>query len=388
MFRKKCLLRNAKIVGSSYIIENGWLQVLNSHIDSLGVGEPEENLFQALDLMIDCQGSTLLPGFIDLHTHGALGADFVFGAAEQMDEIAAFYAEHGVTGFLATTYAAQPNELQQALQTLSSFLPENRGAQMLGIHLEGPWLNPAKAGAQNCATLRAADPSEVIPYLDSGLIRLVAVAPEIKANHWLITACRNRGITVAAGHTSANYDEMLAAIQMGVSQVTHCFNAMPPLNHREPGALGAALTRTELVCELIADNVHVHPAVMDLLVKAKTPRGVILITDSISLAGLPEGEGYLERQHITVSDGSARLGDGTLAGSILTMDTALRNLILATKLPLEELWPCTSLNAARAIGLDRRKGQIQPGFDADLILLDSNLHVTLTMVEGQIRFKK
>jgi len=386
MLKKQFLFRNTRIIGSSDIIENGWLLVTNSRIETFGAGEPEENLVPTTDQIMDCQGATLLPGFIDLHTHGALGTDFVYGSAEQVDEIAVFYAEHGVTGFLATTYAAQPNELQQALQTLSKYIPGNRGAQMLGVHLEGPWLNPAKAGAQNRATLRAADPTEVIPYLESGLIRLVAVAPEIKENYWLISACRERGITVAAGHTHASYEEMLNAIQLGVSQVTHCFNAMPPLNHREPGALGAALTRSDLVCELIADNVHVHPAVMDLLVKAKTPRGVILISDSISLAGLPEGEGYLEGQRITVSDGSARLGDGTLAGSILTMDAALRNLIKATHRPLDELWPCSSLNAARAIGLDRRKGQIQTGFDADLILLDSNLHVKMTMVEGQIRF--
>ncbi len=387
MPENQCLFRNARIIGSSDIIENGWLLVANSRIETFGAGEPEENLVRATDQMMDCQGATLLPGFIDLHTHGAVGADFVYGSTEQVEEIAAFFAEHGVTGFLATTYAAQPNELQQALKTLSSQMPGKLGAQMLGIHLEGPWLNPVKAGAQNRATLRSADPAEVIPYLESGLIRLVAVAPEFKENHWLISACRERGITVAAGHTHATYEEMLNAIQLGVSQVTHCFNAMPPLNHREPGALGAALTRSELVCELIADNVHVHPAVMDLLVKAKTPRGVILITDSISLAGLPEGEGYLEGQHITVSDGSARLGDGTLAGSILTMDAALRNLIKATHRPLDELWPCSSLNPARAIGLDCRKGQIQTGFDADLILLDSNLHVRLTMVEGQIRYK-
>ena len=380
------LFSNIKLIGASDLIENGWLLVEGSRIASFGTGKPAQQLLDASDSTVDCKGGALLPGFIDLHTHGALGTDFLFGSVEQLEEISTFYAAHGVTGYLATTYAANPDEISYALQTLQSFMHFDSGARMLGVHLEGPWLNPSKAGAQNRDTIRTADPQEIISYLDSGLIRLVAVAPEIKENQWLIKACRERGITVAAGHTTATYEEMLDAIRMGVSQVTHCFNAMTPVNHREPGASGAALTRPELACELIADNVHVHPAVMDLLVKAKTPQGVILITDSIALAGMPDTEGFLEGQHITVSGGSARLDDGTLAGSILTMDVALHNLIQATGRPLEELWPCSSLNAARAIGLDGKKGQISPGFDADLVLLDSNLHVNLTMVEGQIRF--
>jgi len=381
------LLTNARMVGCPETIENGWLLVKGSRIKDFAPGMPGQEITTSADTIIDCQGGTLLPGFIDLHTHGALGADFVYGSMQQIDQISTFYAKHGVTGFLATTYSASPDEIKQSLKTLRACMHNNSGAQMLGVHLEGPWLNPAKAGAQNRSTIRTADPQEIIPFLDSDLVRLVAVAPEIKENQWLITACRERGITVAAGHTNATYEEMLAAIRMGVSQVTHCFNAMSPLNHREPGVVGAALTRPELACELIADNIHVHPAVMDLLVKTKTTQGVILVTDSIALAGMPDGEGFLEGQHITVSGGSARLDDGTLAGSTLTMDTALRNLILATGRPLEELWPCSSLNAVRAIGLDGQKGRIQPGFDADLALLDSNLHVKLTMVEGQIRFE-
>ena len=384
---KTTLYTNTGLIGCPDPIKNGWLLVTGSRIKDFAPGTPGQEIKASADTFVDCQGGTLLPGFIDLHTHGALGADFVYGSAQQIDHISVFYAAHGVTGFLATTYSASPDETSHSLETLRACMSGTSGARMLGVHLEGPWLNSSKAGAQNRSTLRSADPQEVIPFLESGLIRLVAVAPEIKENQWLITACRERGISVSAGHTNASYEEMLAAIRMGVSQVTHCFNAMSPFNHREPGAAGAALTRPELACELIADNVHVHPAVMDLLVKAKTPQGVILITDSIALAGLSDGEGFLEGQHITVSDGSARLDDGTLAGSILTMDAALRNLILATGRSLEELWPCSSLNAARAIGLDGQKGQIRPGFDADLVLLDSNLHVKLTVVEGQIRFE-
>ncbi|MDO9120260.1 MAG: amidohydrolase family protein, partial [Anaerolineaceae bacterium] len=164
------------------------------------------------------------------------------------------------------------------------------------------------------------------------------------------------------------------------------FNAMGSLHHREPGVVGAALSLPELNCELIADNIHVHPAVMDILDKAKTPRGVILITDSISAAGMPDGIYSLEGQPVILADGAARLADGTLAGSTLTMDAALRNFAIATHLPLEEIWMCSSLNAAQAIHLEERKGRIAPNYDADLVLLDSNLHVQLTVIEGQVCF--
>lgn len=385
---KNKLFYNAKIIGLESPIEKGWLRTSGKHIQSFGNGTPDAALLNESTKSIDCEGYTLTPGFIDLHTHGACGTDFVFGTREEMDQISRFYASHGVTGFLATTYSASPVEISTAISTISSCIRHESGAKILGIHLEGPWLNPARAGAQDQASIRKASSDEVIPYLDSGLIRLVAVAPEIKENHWLISECVKRSIVVAAGHTLATYEEMQRAIALGVSQVTHCFNAMSGLHHREPGVVGTALLHSELKCELIADNIHVHPAVMKLLVNAKTPQGVILITDSISAAGMPDGVYSLEGQEVICKDASARLTDGTLAGSTLTMDAALRNLILAAGRPLEELWRCSSLNAAEAIHIADHKGKIAAGFDADLVLLDSNLHVQLTMVEGDICYQR
>lgn len=380
------LFYNARIIGASEPIERGWCLITGNRIHSLGAGDAPQTIDQTTATCIDCRGCALLPGFIDLHTHGAVGADFVFGDADDIKRISAFFASHGVTGFLASTYAASQSEITKAIETVHGVMESEPGTRILGIHLEGPWLNPLKAGAQSIANIRAATPEEALPYFDTGIIRLVALAPEIVENQWMISACKNRNIAVAAGHTAATFAEMQVAVQLGVTQVTHCFNAIGSLHHREPGVVGAALSLPELNCELIADNIHVHPAVMDILVKAKTPRGVILITDSISAAGMPDGVYSLEGQKVTLADGAARLTDGTLAGSTLTMDAALRNFVTATHLPLEEVWMCTSLNAAQAIHLDDRKGKLAPDYDADLVLLDSNLHVQLTMIEGQVRF--
>jgi N-acetylglucosamine-6-phosphate deacetylase len=380
------LFCDAKIIGASEPIDRGWCLIEGNRIHSLGSGDAPQSFAHTSATRIDCHGSALLPGFIDLHTHGALGADFVFGKTDEIKKISAFFASHGVTGFLATTYAARQSEITAAIDTIQSVMGDEPGARILGIHLEGPWLNPLNAGAQSIANIRAATLEEALPYLGSGLIRLVALAPEIIENQWMISACKGRNITVAAGHTAATFAEMQVAVQLGITQVTHCFNAMGSLHHREPGVVGAALSMAELNCELIADNIHVHPAVMDILVKAKTPRGVILITDSISAAGMPDGIYSLEGQPVTLADGAARLADGTLAGSTLTMDAALRNFEAATHLPLEEIWMCSSLNAAQAIHLEERKGRIAPNYDADLVLLDSNLHVQLTVIEGQVCF--
>ncbi len=385
--KQNILFCNVRIIGCEPFIPLGWLLTKDNQIHSFGVGQPPDELSTSAISRIDGQGSTLLPGFIDLHTHGALGADFVFGTRDDIFRISSFYAEHGVTSFLATTYAATSQEINTALQNILSAMGHEPGARILGIHLEGPWLNPSKAGAQNRTVIRAADQAEVIPYLESGLVRQVSLAPEIKENRWLISACHERGIIASAGHTEASYQQMTAAVKKGMTQVTHCFNAMNPLHHREPGVIGAALTLPQLQCELIADNFHVHPVVMNLLYNAKKADGVILITDSIAAAGMPEGVYTLEGQPVFCKDNTVRLADGTLAGSVLTMDRALNNFIEAVNQPLEIVWPSSSLNAAKALKIHNHTGKISSGYDADLVLLDSNLHVELTMIQGKISGK-
>jgi N-acetylglucosamine-6-phosphate deacetylase len=378
------LFNNIYYYDNAGTLTRGQVLVENGRITSVGTNAAESAIIE----QIEGRGLTLLPGFIDLHTHGALGHEMIGIDEAGLQELTLFYARHGVTGFLASPWTAPRQAITDSLNVICSVMGREQGAHILGAHLEGPWLNTVFCGAQDRSLIRTADHEEALSHLDSGIVKLVAVAPEIEANHWLIEECARRGITVSAGHTNATYIEMQQAVKLGVRQVTHCFNAMRPLNHREPGVVGAAMTMPELKCELIADNIHVNPVVMKLLLDVKGAEGVILISDSISAAGMPDGAYTFERMPVTVKDGAARLEDGTLAGSTLTMERALANFVRASGRSLPELIPCSSANAAAAIHLEKSKGKIAPGFDADLILVDQNLHVKLTMAAGRVVFNE
>ncbi len=338
---------------------------------------------------IDAAGRYCLPGFIDIHTHGAMGSEAMDATADGLEAMGRFYARHGVTGFLATTWAAGKIETDNAVTCVRDNLgPLPGGPTLLGAHLEGPYLNSSKAGAQPYEAIRPVERVEAQTWLNSGAVRLVTTAPEISANRWLINACKQRGITVSAGHTDATYEKMEEAVRMGITQVTHCFNAMSPLHHRYPGVVGAALAFPELRCELIADLIHVHPGAIRALWNAKGAEGIMLITDSIRATGLGEGSYDILGQTISIKNGSARLPDGTLAGSILTMDTALQNFSAAVKQPLGVVWPCSSLIPARAIGIDNITGSLETGKQADVALLNPDGSVWMTIRKGEIIFKQ
>jgi len=382
------LLNHVRIVGTRHPVDDGWLLITGKRISTYGVGEPPKDIQQTSNNIIECSHNRLLPGFIDLHTHGAAGVDFIGANPEGLQIVSQFLATHGVTGFLVTTWSASRQQIIDAIETVKQVIGREKGALILGIHLEGPFINPTRAGAQSPKDIRPAEESEVMQYLDSGLIRQITLAPEIDENRWLIKECAQRGIRISAGHTDATYADMKSAVELGVRQTTHTFNGMRGFTHREPGAVGAALEIQELSCELIADKIHVHPATIRLLVKAKGLQKVILVTDSTSGAGMPDGTFFIQGQKVIYTGGEARLKDGTLAGSLLTMDQALQNLVEVTEIPVEDCWVCSSRNAAAAINLEKTKGAIRAGMHADLALLDSNLQVSKTIVQGKIVFEK
>lgn len=336
--------------------------------------------------LINAAGCLILPGFIDIHTHGGDGADAMDATPAALERLSTFFARHGVTGFLATTLAASREAITAAVETIAQQMVRPLpGAALLGAHLEGPYLAPARAGAQPLAHIRPADPAEYRPWLASGAVKLITLAPEIAANRLLLTEAHRAGISVAVGHSEATYDEVLAAVALGLNGVTHTFNALPALHHRQPGALGAALTCDALYTQVIADRIHLHPAIVNLLVRAKTPARTVLITDSIRAAGLPDGDYDLGGERVQVRDGAARLPDGTLAGSTLTMDAAFRHVLEDTGVDLAAAAQMAALTPAAALGLAGRKGRVAPGYDADLVLLDAaTLQVRLTMVGGFI----
>jgi N-acetylglucosamine-6-phosphate deacetylase len=362
----------------------GWIAVEGRRIAAMGQGQPPPGTLAGADVLA-ADGLTAMPGFIDLHVHGAVGADVLDADPEGLRRMARFFATYGVTAWLPATMTASGPDTERALEAVRAVAgPVDGGATVLGAYLEGPYLNPAKAGAQDPAQIRAADRAEAARLLDPGVARVLVLAPEVEENRWLIAEAVARGVTVSAGHTDATYDQAVRAVEDGVRHVTHAFNAMPPLGHREPGMLGAALALPELRCELVADNIHVHPAVMRLLFAAKGPAGVVLVSDAVRATGLPEGAYTVGDQPAFSMDGAIRLADGTLAGSVLTLDRALHNLQAATGRPLAELWPAASRNAAQAIGVDDAKGSLEPGKDADLVLLDPALKVVVTVAEGSI----
>ena len=382
--KPRLLFTNARLFCPTDDYAPGWLLTEGTHIKLIGPGAAPQFPAGYITRTLDAAGCHLLPGFIDLHAHGACGHEVMDASPDGLQAQARFYTQHGVTSFLPTTWTASKEETVRALDVVTELTGRvPRGATILGAHMEGPYLG-GKSGAQAPQHIRRADLDEVREFLDHNQVKLVALAPEYPENLRLIDECTRRGITVSAAHTNATYDQMVVAVEHGLRQATHTYNAMVGLSHREPGTVGAIMTIDHIRAELIADNVHVHPAAMKILVKVKGPDKVILVTDAIRGTGMPDGEYPIDQRTITVRDGAARLPDGTLAGSILTMDRALRNIIAATGLALREAWPMTSRNAAQSIGVTQTKGTLEVGKDADLVLLDADLNLLMTVVEGEI----
>lgn len=378
------LIQNAKIVTSSSIIEHGWLLIGGDKIKAFGLHDAP-NI--DADEMIDAGRKTLLPGFIDIHCHGAVGYDFMSATPREISKIAEFYAQHGVTSFLATTHTQSRDNIYNAMQTAKS-QNNHTGARLLGVHMEGPYLNAKKAGAQYPEHVRLADTTEMQDLFDLDVIRLVSLAPEFEENHWLIRECVRRGISVSVAHSSATYEQMQVAIGLGITHATHSFNAMTGLHHRNPGIIGAIMDSDNIRAELIADNIHVHPVAMRVLWKTKGRDGIVLITDSQSFAGLDDGQYELDKRIINVKNGKCSLIDGTLAGSMITLNKAFAIFCDATNTSIDQVWQTASLNPAQAIGISHSKGSIEVGKDADIILIDNKFDVHLTIVEGKIVYNR
>ena len=383
------LIFNANIYTPTEVVEEGWLLIEQNRISEIGSGQRQaEGSYK----VIDAQSNILIPGMVDLHAHGALGHEVMDADPQGILEFGRFMASNGVTSFLGATWASRPENILPAMRAVDQVRGKiPGGAWLQGVYLEGPFLNPDRCGAQDPELIRtAADHSEALAYLDlaAGLVKVVVLAPEFEENAWLIEACVRRGITVSAGHTSATYDQMRQAVQHGVRELTHCFNAMSPLHHREPGVVGAGLLLPELHCELIADNIHVHPAVQKVLYQARGSDGILLVSDCTRCTGLPEGDYDLDGRTVTLKNGSVRLPDGTLAGSVLTLDRALGNFMLSTGAPLEDVLPSATTTPAALIGIDHCKAKIQPGYDADLVLMDHHLRLLWTMVDGEVVWER
>jgi len=320
----------------------------------------------------------LLPGFIDLHVHGGGGHDTMSGG-DAAAQLARVHARHGTTALLATTMTAPRDEIETALRALAPIVATRPpgAARLLGVHLEGPYINPGRLGAQpdfaTTATL-----AEVLALQALAPIRLITIAPELPGHLALIVALRKHGFVVQIGHSAGSYEDGAAALAAGATGFTHLFNAMTGLHHREPGMAGAALALAQRA-EIIPDLLHVHPGAIRVALRAIP--GLYCVTDSTAAAGMPDGSYRLGRHTVTKCLGGVRLADGTLAGSTLTMDQALRNLV-GLGLSLAEASRRTSTLAAEHLGLADR-GRLAPGAWADVVVLDPQLQVTGVIGEGE-----
>jgi N-acetylglucosamine-6-phosphate deacetylase len=379
------LITNARVMLPTTVYERGWLLSEGNAISRIGWGDASQ--FEGVQI-IDAHGLNLIPGFIDVHVHGAVGHETMDADPDGLRAMAKFYAAHGVTGFFPTTWTAPREQILPALEMIAEMVgPQHEGASVLGAHLEGPYISVEKKGAQREQDVRRADQEEALSFLNLDVIRLLALAPEYEENRWLISECVRRGVTVSVAHTTATYDQIVEATALGLSHSTHTYNAMTGLSHREPGTLGAVMTLPEIYCELIADNIHVHPAAMQILFASKGADRIVLITDAVRGAGQAEGSYNIDDRTVMVKDGAVCLPDGTLAGSTLTMDRSLRNFLAATGQPLEKVWQTSSLNAARSLHMADTRGSLEVGKMADFVLVDDEINVHLTVADGTIVYQ-
>jgi N-acetylglucosamine-6-phosphate deacetylase len=335
--------------------------------------------------LIDAKGLWVIPGLIDLHVHGSAGSDTMDATPDAIRTMADFFARHGVTSYLPTTLTAPPEAIDAAIQNVISMAQPQAGAQHLGLHLEGPFIGSEYRGAQPQEWLRSPDQKEYESWFEMGSIRLIALAPELPGTIELIERGVRKGIRFSVGHSSASYEQVILAADHGLSQATHTFNGMTGLHHREPGAAGAVLADDRIYAEIIVDGIHLHPAVVKVVVRAKGIDRTILVTDAIRATGLEDGDYDLGgHQKVQVRDGIARTSRGSLAGSTLAMDAALRNVIRFTGLSVNDALRMATTTPAEALGLSSRKGTIKPGADADLVLVDPDMNVRATIVNGAL----
>lgn len=325
----------------------------------------------------------IVPGFVDVHVHGGDGGDFMDAHEEAAARILAFHARHGTTALAATTLSASRSDLHGAVEAIAAAAPGGTpGAEIVAVHLEGPYINIERAGAQDRASIRPSDIHEVAALIAEAprLRWIITVAPEVPGVRDLIEHFRDR-VLFSIGHTSADHATTVAAMEWGAAHFTHLFNAMTPLLHREPGVVGAALTSPDATAEVIADGIHVHPAALRIAVRAM-PHRIALITDAMRACGLPSGTYKLYGHDVTVDEGAARLSDGTLAGSVLTMAGAVKNMIELAGLPLETVIPLATEVPARILKVADRKGRIERRYDADLVALDERFAVQRVWTRG------
>jgi N-acetylglucosamine-6-phosphate deacetylase len=384
-------LINGSIFEEVKHIPSGFIRITNSKIED--IGEMSEYVLAANENVIDLQGRTVIPGMIDLHIHGTTGHDVMDGEIEALKTMSQALPQEGTTSFLATTITQSDGEISKALRNVAKYMKgyQTSGqSEILGVHLEGPFINPKMAGAQPEDYILSPNISlfEKWQQLAEGNIKQVTMAPEQEGGMELVRHLKQSGVIVSIGHSYATYTEVKEAISAGATQVTHLFNQMRGLHHREPGVAGAALLLPELYAELIVDGIHVCPEMVHLAFNNKTSEKLILITDSIRAKCLKNGHYDLGGQTVIVKEGRAELTNGTLAGSVLKLSHAMKNMLAYVKdCGLQDIIKMTAYNPAKQLNMLDRKGSIRKGKDADLVVIGKEHEVIMTFCRGKLAYK-
>ena len=373
----KVYIKNVGIVKTNIGIENG-------RIAYIGNEENIEPIFETDGIVV--------PGFIDEHIHGAGGADAMDGTVEALQTISEFLAREGTTVFLATTMTQSPENITNALKAVKKVREkgEYKGAEVLGVHLEGPFISPKHVGAQPLEYVATPDAELFDKYNEASgnSIKIVTLAPEVEGGLGLVKHLSNIGVVASVGHTGGKYADVVNAVAAGATNVTHTYNAQTGLHHREAGVVGAAMLLDELNCEMICDTIHVSVPAIKLVIKNKPHDKYTLITDAMRAKGMPDGKSELGGQEVFVNNGEARLADGTLAGSVLKMNVAVKNLVEKAGVPFTDAIDFATYNPAKNIGVLNERGTIEVGKRADLTVLNSDFEVLYTLVNGKIVYKK
>ncbi|ETI66828.1 N-acetylglucosamine-6-phosphate deacetylase [Neobacillus vireti] len=386
------LLKGIQVYTEKNMIEKGYVRIKGQKIMEIGSIDQltNEDECEVIELPASFKA---IPGFIDVHIHGVNGADTMDATKEALDTMVRALPKEGTTSFLATTITQEGKQIERALINAGHYIEGQQSvgkAEILGLHLEGPFVNAKRAGAQPIQHI--IDPDLALfkewQELTKGNIRLVTLAPERPGGLEMIRYLKEEGIIASIGHTDATFEEVNEAIEAGANHVTHLFNQMRGLHHREPGVVGAAFLRDELIAEIIVDGVHVHPEMVKLAFKQKQSEGLILITDSMRAKCLKNGQYDLGGQEVTVKDGKAVLEDGTLAGSILKLGHAVKNTLTYTGCSLMEAIQMAAVNPAKQLNIYDRKGSITVGKDADIVIIDDNMEVYMTICRGLTAFRK
>ncbi|MFZ3576893.1 N-acetylglucosamine-6-phosphate deacetylase [Virgibacillus sp. DJP39] len=383
------VIRNVKIYMENKIVENGCLIAVNNKIQSVYSEQDNAADFPRDALVIDGTGKSLIPGFIDGHIHGANGADVMDGSKVALDAIGQVLPQEGTTSYLATTITRPKSEIERAIENVANYRNKTGCAEIIGIHLEGPFIEKSKAGAQPIDHILEPDIELFRKWQKTAksIIKTVTLAPEHDPNGTFINYLAQSGVNVSAGHTKSGFSEMKTAVEFGVKQVTHICNAMTGIHHRDIGVVGAAFQLPDLRAELIADEIHVSKEMLQLIYDTMGSERLILITDAMRAKCLEAGRYELGGQPVTVSNGRVLLDNGVLAGSILKMRDGVNNMLNFPGVTLRDVIQMASVNPAKQIGVFDKKGSIEIGKDADFLLVDEGLTIYYTICLGIVAYK-